>query len=207
MTLRAPIEHPQPGDIVAEIALVIGGGQDVFAEYETAKNLCANYNKITMNFVCNSTIPIFPEPIDNAVTLHPDKMTMWLKERLGHGYPEVHKLWAHRPVVGFTNNTKDWGGSSGLLCVKIARELGFVKVILCGVPMTVEGNHVVRKSRWNAAHGFRRGWMREMAKLRPFVRSLSGWTAEQFGQPDREWIDATIPDRYPMRNQRVHLRA
>lgn len=191
----------------ADIALVVGGSEQVFEEYRAALSLCQQYNKSTMNFVCNDSIGLLPDAIDNAVTLHPDKMMIWIKQRLDRGFPPIKEIWGHRPVVGFTRHTKDWGGSSGLLCTKIARELGFTHVILCGVPMSVEGKHVVRKVRWNSAHGFRRGWTREIIRLRPFVRSMDGWTQEQFGRPEREWLEAVIPDRHPMRVQRHDIKA
>lgn len=150
-------------------------------------------------FVCNDTLSVLPGHIDHAVTLHPDKWAHWRMLRDRAGFPMPGKLWAHRSYPGFTHWTKDWQGSSGLLMVKIARELGYVHIILCGVPMTVEGNHFARQQKWNAASGFRKGWARVQGSLRPFLRSMSGWTMEHFGAPNYDWLKADIPDPFPMK--------
>ena len=60
--------------------------------------------------------------------------------------------------------------------------------------MTVEGNHFVRQQPWNAALGFRRGWSAHMRELKPYVRSLGGWTLEQFGEPTVEWLREDIAE-------------
>jgi len=191
---------------LAEVALVLGGGNDPLQEYRDAKALCGD--RRTMNFVCNDMIPVFPDVIDNAITLHPEKMLIWMNARSRANLPGVERTWCHRPFPGFSNHTRDWGGSSGLLCAKIARECGFTHVILCGVPMTVEGDHFTRKQRWGAAHAFRRGWDRgPRGSLEPFLRSMSGWTQERFGAPTQEWLAAIIPDPHPMRPENVGLKA
>ena len=190
----------------AEVALVVGGGNDPIQEYRDAKALCGD--RLTMNFVCNDMISVFPDAIDNAVTLHPEKMLIWMHERSKANLPGVERTWAHREWPGFTNHTRDWGGSSGLMCVKIARESGFTHIVLCGVPMTVEGKHFKRNQDWNAAHTFRRGWDRAgQRNLDAFVRSMSGWTQERFGAPDQKWLSALIPDPHPLRPENVGLKA
>jgi hypothetical protein len=80
-----------------------------------------------------------------------------------------------------------------LFLVKIALEAGFTHIILCGVPMDVDANHITRHKPWHGAPGFARGWHRHMAALKPFVRSMSGWTQQQFGAPDMLWLALDIP--------------
>jgi len=188
------------------IALAVGGAENVLDEYERMRELCRAAGKSWTTLVCNDTIPIFPDHIDHAVTLHPDKMYLWISNRKKAGFDDVGATWCHRPYRNFTNDTRDWGGSSGLLCVKIARTLK-LRVIMCGIPMTVEGNHVLRKKHWQAAHGFRRGWSRHAPELKPFVRSPSGWTNELFGAPTEEWLRAIIPDPSPPRPDHEALKA
>ena len=197
MTLVTPIMPVGEGDVHAEVALVVGGSNEVMAEFEAARELCGPTPYMT--FVCNDMIAAFPNVID--------KMVMWMQQRLQAGLPPITRTWAHRGYSGFTDYTKDWGGSSGLLCTKIAREQGFTHIILCGVPMTVENGHFKRQARWNAAHGFRRGWSQHILGLKPFVRSMSGWTQQQFGAPDQAWLDTVIPDPRPIRGQRGGLKA
>jgi len=194
-----PAPNTPLSELQADIAICVGGGNDPLAEYAEAAALCAASGKTVANFVCNDTLTIFPHQIHHGVTLHPDKWVGWrtLRDRSGFKMPD--RLWAHRPYQGFSDHTKDWQGSSGLFMVKIARELGYTHIILAGIPMNIEGGHFAREQAWNAAPGFRRGWARVQGILRPFVRSLSGWTEAHFGKPDHIWITSEVPDPFPMR--------
>lgn len=198
-----PTQPPgSPSASRADVALLVGGGNDPLSEFDAARMMCDAASKSIATFVCNDLIALFPHVINYAVTLHPDKMIEWLALRAKNGHPmPPDTLWAHRPYRGFTNSTKDWQGSSGLFMTKIAREQGYTHIVLCGVPMTVEAEHYVRHARWNAAPGFVRGWVRQKDKLRPFVRSMSGWTQETFGAPSFSWLIEDIPDPHPLCNQ------
>lgn len=189
------------------VALCVGGAQNCLDEHARAVALCRAADKAWINIVCNDTIGVFPDHIAKAVTLHPDKMYAWIDKRRKAGFDEVDETWCHRPYKNFSNDTRDWGGSSGLIMVKIAREAKIHKVILCGIPMTVDAGHILRKTKWNAAHGFRRGWSRHVPELKPFVRSFSGWTNELFGAPSAEWLCAVIPDPFPPKQQHDVLKA
>lgn len=156
--------------------------------------MCETAEKTFATFVCNDTLTIFPYHVNYAVTLHPEKMPGWLHERHKNGHPLPYdQSWCHRSYLGFTNHTRDWQGSSGLFMVKIALEQGFTHVILCGVPMTVEGDHIIRHKPWNSAGGFVRGWQRHIREIRANVRSMSGWTQEQLGAPDYIWLVSKAP--------------
>lgn len=128
----------------ADIAICVGGGNDPLAEYAAAKALCDAAGKTCEAFVCNDTLAVFPGVIDHACSLHPDKWPHWRSLRDRAGYPMPTRLWAHRSYPGFTDWTRDWQGSSGLFMVKVAREMGYTHIILCGIPMTVEGNQIGR---------------------------------------------------------------
>lgn len=195
-TLSTPL--PRSASRKYDVAICVGGGGDPLAEFEAAKAMCDAAGATYEIFVCNDALAVVPGRIDYGCTLHPDKWTHWkgLRDRAGHPMPL--KLAAHRSYPGFDHWTKDWQGSSGLFMVKIAREKGHTHIILCGIPMTVEGDHFARHQRWNAATGFRKGWARVQGALRPFVRSLSGWTMTHFGAPDEAWIKSDIPDPFPM---------
>ncbi len=190
-----------------KIALVVGGSKDVFEEYALALALCRDCGLATENFVMNDMIVLFPDVIDHALTLHPDKLSHWIPARSKNGFPPITETWGHRDFKHVTDHTRDWGGSSGLFAVKIARELGFVKIVLCGVPMTVEATHIKRGEPWNAAHGFRRAWMKQRHTIKAHIRSMSGWTAEQFGVPTEEWLQSVVPDTQPMQPQPAELKA
>lgn len=148
-----------------------------------------------MHFVVNDSIPLVDGDII-AVTLHAfdrEKLRSWLAERAKLGHPKPLEVWSHRPHGAATHATEEYGhpllgGSSGLLAVKVAREKGFTRILLAGVPMTTHGLHMIRKRPWTACESFRRRWMHYRTELSPFVRSFSGWTAETFGRPDLEFL-------------------
>ena len=209
-----PTLHSSPTESRADVAICIGGGNDPLSETEAAMNLCDAAHKTWELFVCNDMIGLLPYPIDNAVTLHPDKMHGWVNQRVKNDLPmPILRYWAHRPYRGFTHHTRDWQSSSGGFCVKIAREKndfrdGYTHVIMCGIPMNSEGDHFVRKQAWHAAQGFIRGFNRSVMMLKPYVRSLSGgWSGEKFGEPTYEWIMEDIPEKNFMRNTVEQLKA
>lgn len=176
-----------------EVALIFGGAVGVAEEYKAAKELCTSLGLTTRVFVCNSAIGEFPEHIDFGVTLHPESLHKWTSLRDVRGYPKVTNIWAHRPEKNITRYTRDWGGSCSLMAVKAARMEGFKKIILCGCPMTVQAKHFLRGVDWNPALAFRRGWNSHKREIPPqCVRSMSGWTKEQFGAPDAEWLQSTL---------------
>lgn len=178
-----------------DVAIVMCGGGDPFAEWELAKAMCDRAGKVASVFAGNDMIEHFPHDIDHALSLHPDKLRLWLPRRKANGYNDPPKVWAHRNYEGaVTNWTRDWSGSTGLFCVKVARECGFVHIITCGVHMTVEGDHFVRKQPWTSALGFKRGWMARTPELRPYLRSMGGWTQEEFGAPTEDWLRTEIVD-------------
>lgn len=201
-TTSSPTPQTSPSALRADVALCVGGGGDPLAEYEAALKLCLDAGKTVENYVCNDMLTCFPGVVHHGATLHPDLWPKWKRLRMEAGLPLPLRMWAHRAYPGgFTDHTKDWQGSSGLFLCKIAREQGHTHIILAGVPMTVEGRHFIRRVDWGAAEGFRKGWARVQGSLRPFVRSMSGWTMAHFGAPTVEWLNAAIPDRFPMRAQ------
>ena len=180
-----------------DAAIVMCGGGDPFAEYARAKELCARAERTVTIFAGNDMIEKFPEDITHAITLHPDKLSLWLPRRRAAGLNQPEKVWAHRNYEGaVTDWTRDWSGSTGLFCIKIARELGFVHIIGCGVHMTVEGAHFIRGEPWKASDGFRKGWDAHIQDLKPYVRTYGGWTLEQLGEPTEDWLRSEIVDQH-----------
>src|ERR1700676_986470 len=131
---------------MGKIAIIIGGANCVWNDYEQWKHLALSYELELQaklgnpeyvciqfeTFVINDSIPLFDDFIDNAVTLHPYKLKYWAHDRNVRGLNIPPKVWAHRTDSLVTNHTGDWGGSSGLFACKIALELQFNKIILCG---------------------------------------------------------------------------
>lgn len=179
-----------PVHVVAErrrVAIVVGGAENVMAELAWARELCREANAEPTFIAINDCIPLVPEDII-PVTLHPERLERWLAERASKNLPMPAEIWAHRKHQRVTHATDDWGGSSGLFAVKLAKEKGFERIILCGVPMRQDAGHVVRHSPWGACRAFEGGWKKHKAEIAPLVRSYSGWTRELFGEPSLEFL-------------------
>jgi hypothetical protein len=176
---------------VAGIGIVVGGAEDVLAEYEKAKDLCAAAGKNFTTLVTNDMIEHFTDCCDHAVTLHARvKLPLWLKARAKKGLSAPARVWAQKVEPHVTDASREWGqGSVGLFAVKIALlELKLSHVLLCGVPMTMEAGHFRRQRPWKDASVFRREWLARKDEIAPCVRSFSGFTAELFGQPTMDFI-------------------
>lgn len=174
------------------VAIVLGGGESVDSDYTEAIKLCAEAESDPIVFYINDQIPRFDGP-GVAVSLHPEKLEVWLNERKEKALPSPDQVWAHskgapRANGQVTDHTDDWAGSSGLFAVKVALELGYRKIILCGVPMDPVQKHFIRHAYWNAVHPFRPAWERNHQKIAPYVRSFSGWTAQRLGRPSVEFL-------------------
>lgn len=193
-----------------QIALVIAGAAAALDEYRACLQVLPGVRAAT--FVVNDMIAEFPDRVDHAVTLHPTKLARWLKQREDSGLSPVGRTWAHQstesskklfPAVsdelaGYWRCLSGYlSGSSGFFALQIALVLGFRKIVLCGVPMTKEAGHFKRQREWDEALGFRAAWRPRINELRPFVRSMSGWTLEQFGFPDAAWLNAAAPEFVP----------
>lgn len=182
---------------MSKVAIICGGAEKVWQEIDLARELCKEC--CTIFFICNDMISEF-DGHAIAVTLHPLKLRSWLSCREMKGFAKPSQVWSiEMKTVGVpeglvTNATEDWHGSVGLFATKVARQLGFERIILCGVPMSIEAGHFKRKTPWLSATTFigdgRRGWIKRLNEIRPFVRSWSGWTKEQFGEPTQEWLNA-----------------
>lgn len=166
------------------LALIVGGASCVWLD-------CISVLKMTKPdavMVINDMIPLWPASIDYVVSLHPEKLSHWLKERKRKQSAKTGETWSnHRLHDVVKRTTPDWAGSSGLLAVKIAMEEKFDGAILAGVPMSPV-KHFTRNVDWTAAMAFRNGWNAHRQEILPFARSMSGWTRELLGGPTPEWL-------------------
>lgn len=187
--LQLPLENS------AGIGIVVGGAEDVLAEYEKAKDLCAATGRKFVTLVTNDMIEHFTDCCDHAVTLHARvKLPLWLKARAKKGLSAPARVWAQKAEPHVDGVCREWGqGSVGLFAVKIALlELRLAQVLLCGVPMTEEAGHFRRHRPWKDYYVFRKLWLARKDEIATCVRSFSGWTAELFGQPTMDFIKAEV---------------
>jgi len=175
-------------------ALILGGAESVWTEAREALKLF----RPDAIFAVKDMIEHWPGRIDYGISLHGDRLKQQLRNRFECGYPMGFENWSHQNTKGGSPRgmrmpevdrvTQDWSGSSGLLAVKIALDEGFSRIVLAGIPMDGSGTHFVRKRQWNAAPQFQKAWRRNSHHLRGKVRSMGGWTADEFGRPTKEWL-------------------
>lgn len=153
----------------------------------------------------NDAISEWPGELDFACSLHPRFMVQgpsWLKVRADRSYPAPRTLYCHaaakEPLPPHITRTElelpgqgaGQSGSSGLLAAKVALvDLGYDRVVLCGVPMTPTP-HIDGATNWSdkpdrsPCLGFRNAWLEVDEEYRRRMRSLSGWTAVLLGKPE-----------------------
>jgi hypothetical protein len=168
------------------IALVVGGAECVWKDAYDALQLFTPDAIIAIK----DQIVRWPLRIDYAVNLHPERSDYYMRERRHRNMPCQFDIWSYKEVRGDTKHrlTGDWSGSSGLFAVKVALEQGFNGIVLTGVPMKEDAGHFVRKHDWPSASNFRNGWVHHEKDIKQFVRSMSGWTRELFGEPTPRWL-------------------
>jgi hypothetical protein len=63
--------------------------------------------------------------------------------------------------------------------------------------MDAESGHYNAKGPWKEAERHHKAWEGHIPNLKPFVRSMSGWTMRLLGgRPDEAWLRA----HHPLRN-------
>jgi hypothetical protein len=67
-------------------------------------------------------------------------------------------------------------------------ELHADRVVLAGIPLTRQAGHCDEAGDWRDAEKYRREWQDSADEMRPYVRSMSGWTRELLGEPTSEWL-------------------
>lgn len=170
--------------------LVLGGGASVWQDVERAKAL----GWFSGVVACNDAGVDWPGALDAFCTLHPNKMQAFRDKREAKRHPAAKVYIAHQDDKGVDRiEPYRWpemktSGSSGLYATKIALELGFDRIVLCGVPLTNEAHYFDSKA-WKQAETFKAAWLAVMqTRLIGRVKSFSGWTAEQLGTPDAQWL-------------------
>lgn len=172
------------------IAIILGGAMSVWGELHKAQELIGERPYIIV--AANHAGRDYPGHVDHHCTMHPDLFPKWLRERQRKCLPMGAKLWhaRHRKSPVDSTPLESWGGSSGLLCTKLALDLGATHVILCGVPMDQRGCHYDKPgSRWMEASQYHAPWKSHVPHMQDKVRSMSGWTAALLGRPDQEFLN------------------
>ncbi|ASY62517.1 hypothetical protein SJ05684_c10600 [Sinorhizobium sojae CCBAU 05684] len=175
-------------------AVVIGGGAPVWDELEQAESLC----DFDLLIAINDAGAKYPGIVDYWVTLHPEKLGIWAKQRQENGFAPARHHVAHEDNTHAARRNAfplsfmvpyTWPGSSGLFAVEVAiKKLGCEKIVLCGVPMTATP-HFFDNVNWDAVAGFWDAWPIAYPHIKDKVRSMSGRTKELLGAPSRAWLE------------------
>lgn len=146
----------------------------------------------------------WPRDLHHWASLHPNKIPGWRDLRRRQGFDcggietwsQVSRWSGRRDYSRMADHElQAWGGgSSGMLAVQVAAELGVKGAVLCGVPMTKTPHFAETKetfhSIWVAANGHWRAWKTNLHLMRGWVRSMSGRTEELLGAPDPDWLSS-----------------
>ncbi len=164
--------------------IILGGASSVLSDYTMARQLAGMFHIIAVN----DMIAEFHDRIQCAASLHVDKLRGWLNQRAYRKLNAPTQVWSTQRNEVVTHVTEDWYGSSGLFAIRVAVELGYQKIILCGVPMQTDANHILRKIPWRDCDRFQSVWKYRQRQMGDRVRSMSGYTRDLLGAPTREWL-------------------
>jgi hypothetical protein len=180
--------------------LVIGGGQFVWNEVQDTETFFGK-NWWDICVAANDVGVQWPRPLDAWVTLHPEKLTRWREEREKNGFPRATEHVARHgrdgPAIDRTFRHPFRNGSTGLLAVAAAMDLGATKVICCGVPMTISpyfnGSTAHPDGKvFSGADTHWQQWLKHANRLDGIVKSMSGRTRTLLGSPTKEWLEEIV---------------
>lgn len=112
-------------------------------------------------------------PLKGEVGMHGEKGK--ITRRVSYRYPDMNA-----------------SSSSGGYGAKVALDDGHDRVVLAGVPMTVETGHFARGKPWVGRGSFMIGFEKSIPYWAGRVRSMSGWSKEILGEPTPEWLGGKL---------------
>lgn len=136
------------------------------------------------------------EQLDGWVSLHPQYWLKkgWLASRAAKGHPPA-PLYTHdmrRAPEGAIETEycfpgQEHSGSSGMFAAKVALiDLGFDRVVLCGVPMS-QMAHFTGETHWDGTshvpNRYLKRWALIPQEYMDRIRSMSGATRDLLGAP------------------------
>lgn len=184
------------------ITAVLGGASGGFDELVAVSHMAP----IAALFAVNDAGAEYTGRVDYFVTLHPEKLPLWIERRRQLGLSGFGAVVAHKEAPGVTDVAEyRWpgmiaSGSSGLFAAKIALERTSLPVVLCGVPMDPVRTHYTESTFRNDHAAFMDAWRVALPHLRERVRSMSGWTSDLLGKPTPEWLAGCRPQQREAEN-------
>lgn len=184
--------------------MILGGAECVWRDVAALESLTGTWGGLVI--AVNDVGVHWTRRLDHWVSLHPEKLVRgdtshprrwpWVRQRAHNGHPNGYETWCRNTKrANVDHRIAAWsGGSSGLLAVNVARELGCTHLILCGVPMTraphfVESGVHVKGRKWTPADSHWKKWLAHEKDMQGWVKSMSGRTRELLGAPTAEWLE------------------
>jgi len=173
-------------------ALILGGAKCLYDDVEAALKLFTPDIVIAVKDI-GITYPI----IHHWVTFHIDRTPRELATRRATGLRDPECIWHHAKARNVpyldvpTRKIVVKGGSSGMMGVLCALELGVDKAVLTGIPLDPAMPHYHRRKHgkpWRDATLYRAFWKQEAPTFNDRVRSMSGYTKELLGEPTAKWF-------------------
>ena len=142
---------------------------------------------------------MYLDPIAIWCSVHGKYLTEWIEKRRETGASMDFKAYGNFGRYDERGDVIEWNkpngnGSSGLYAVLLALELGYERLVLCGVPLQGQERYdykedpsTVITAQTDYKH-YHTGWNMHRDLLRGKVRSMSGWTRELLGAPTEEWL-------------------
>ena len=159
--------------------IVLIGRADCWEEdFHNIKKLIQEFDTMAIGVDCS-----YKEQVDYLATYHPKDLLFCKKDF------SCTKIISHRKIEDVNIDIVECHvaptGSSALLGVLAAiNKLNYTKIVLCGCPLIGQA-----KNGFKPYDDFQKGWIKKEAEIKPYVRSMSGWTKEFLGEPTKEWLD------------------
>lgn len=178
---------------MAKRCLILGSANCLWKDIEAARSM-AEFDGVV---AAKGAGIHYPGHLDAWVSLHPERFVKDIATRAALGYPAANRTYGYKAGDGYSHWTmykfegQKRSGSSGLFACKVAVDLGFERLVLCGIPLEKEQGRIDdMKDRWNGASSFRQGFIEAMPHLKDTARSMSGWTKLQLGAPTPDWLNS-----------------
>ena len=192
--LAHPLDLPKPEQApLADGCIVIGAAPCWEDDLEAARKYVPDWPVVAVNTIG----ALYPDDIAVWVSVHGRDLLKWMPLRAERGYNTDYTAYGNFSDSEDDGGAVRWnrpnkGGSSGLHAVELAMEIGYKKLILCGMPM--DGDQRCQSFDGAATQAtcnyesYQSGWEKLYPRLKGKVRSMSGWTKALLGKPTKGWL-------------------
>ena len=199
-----------------KVAIICGSSAALWDDYRAAASLCGigGYLWDTENkpgpeeyrvLHCSLNFAgIFTRELDHWLITRLDNVVPLAQARTrvdgdrGLGGVRVHTP-GHPNFPPLLSNHEFWSvptkGTIAMFAVKVLSSMGCRRMILAGVPLDDEAGYFYRApwEKFGMSKESKVYWQEMAETLKPYVRSMSGWTRELLGSPSEEWLRGGLP--------------